>query len=359
LTKKREFDAFICHAGEDKIKVARPLAKWLQSHGLKIWYDEFSLGYGDSISGSIDYGLAKSDYGIVILSKRFFQKKWPRQELNALISKHVRKNKRIILPIWHNISEQEIAKHSNIMADSYAAKSSEGIPTIAEKFYKHIKGIRILYNFNSDTKIKKNVSALSQSIQERERLARETEDELFHLILAKIYLTAKGYRNAYIHFLPFSKSLCAGAKEEEALEKCIGHMVTQKLIASKALGTISITHEGIKRFERLLEIATRRTRVGKHASLIRHSMNTNDVSNVLEVQRLRAHILKKASNSSTQVVNIFGIGKPLGIEREKLERIYFYLQDEGLIDFYALGGDFVVTEKGKELMLKKVVKRIL
>ena len=355
---KRRFDAFICHASEDKLKVARPLAERLQRDGSEIWYDEFSLSYGDSLSRSIDYGLSRSDYGIVILSKRFFQKKWPRHELNALISKQVRKNKRIILPIWHYISAKEIAKYSEMMADSYAAKSSEGIPRIAEKFYKHIRGIRVLYNFSSDKEMKSAVSALSQSIQERQRLAKETEDELLHIILAKIYLTTKGYRNTYIHFLPFSKSLCAGTEEEKALEKCVDNMATQKLVASRALGTISITHEGIKRFERLLENAARKGRISKNASVIRHSINNNEMSNVLEIQRLRADILKQAFSSSVKVVNLFEIGEPLGIEREKLERIYFYLQDEGLIDFYALGGDFVLTEKGIET-LKKDLKRIL
>jgi hypothetical protein len=258
----------------------------------------------------------------------------------------------------HYISAKEIAKYSEMMADSYAAKSSEGIPRIAEKFYKHIRGIRVLYNFSSDKEMKSAVSALSQSIQERQRLAKETEDELLHIILAKIYLTTKGYRNTYIHFLPFSKSLCAGTEEEKALEKCVDNMATQKLVASRALGTISITHEGIKRFERLLENAARKGRISKNASVIRHSINNNEMSNVLEIQRLRADILKQAFSSSVKVVNLFEIGEPLGIEREKLERIYFYLQDEGLIDFYALGGDFVLTEKGIET-LKKDLKRIL
>jgi len=81
------------------------------------------------------------------------------------------------------------------------------------------------------------------------------------------------------------------------------------------------------------------------------------MSNLLEIQRLRADILKQAFSSSAKVVNLFVIGVPLGIEKEKLERIYFYLQDEGLIDFYALGGDLVLTEKGRE-MLKKNPRRI-
>ena len=134
MTKKRRLDAFICHAREDKARVARPLAKKLQSHGLEIWYDEFSLNVGDSLSGSIDYGLSISDYGIVILSKKFFQKKWTIHELDTLISKQVRKNKRIILPIWHKICEEEIAKYYPSLANSYAAKSSEGFKTWPKNF---------------------------------------------------------------------------------------------------------------------------------------------------------------------------------------------------------------------------------
>ena len=138
-------DAFICHASEDKEELARPLAEELINHGLKIWYDEFSLSYGDSISESIDHGLAISKYGIVILSKTFFEKGWTRQELNALLTKQVRVKKRIILSIWHDLSEDEIAMYSPMMVDSFAARSNEGIKNIAAKFYKQIRGIRTLY----------------------------------------------------------------------------------------------------------------------------------------------------------------------------------------------------------------------
>jgi hypothetical protein len=358
LNKKRKYDAFICHASEDKKKVARPLAEELEIHGLRVWYDEFSLRYGDSLSGSIDYGLSRSEYGIVILSKKFFQKKWPRHELNTLISQQVRKNKRIILPIHHNISEDEIAKYSSIMADSYAAKSSEGIKNIAAKFYKHIRGIRVLYDFSSDTKLKNNISTLSKSVANRERQIKETEDEMLHIVLTKIYLITKGYRNAFIHFVTFLKSICTSRNEEKRVEKCINNMITQSLISSRALGTISITHYGIKKIERLLENSTRKS-PSMQASQIRNSIKKTELANIVEIQKLRFEMLKRASSSRTEVANLFEIGKPTGIEREKLERVYFYLQDEELIEFYALGGDFIITNRGKELLSNRNLDRIL
>lgn len=82
---------------------------------------------------------------------------------------------------------------------------------------------------------------------------------------------------------------------------------------------------------------------------------------ILEIQSLRYKIHElahKDSNNEKKVLNLFRIGDPLGINREKLQRVYFYLQDEGLIDFYALGGDFFVTEKGKQLIEKKSPNRI-
>jgi hypothetical protein len=63
-------DVFISHAWEDKGFV-RPLAEILRSLGLKVWYDEFTLQIGDSLSRSIDAGLAESRYGLVVISPAF------------------------------------------------------------------------------------------------------------------------------------------------------------------------------------------------------------------------------------------------------------------------------------------------
>jgi hypothetical protein len=35
------YDAFICHASEDKATFVRPLAEALSARRLAIWYDEF------------------------------------------------------------------------------------------------------------------------------------------------------------------------------------------------------------------------------------------------------------------------------------------------------------------------------
>ena len=125
-------DVFICHASEDKDDVARPLAEGLRAAGLNVWYDEFSLKLGDSLRGSIDKGLAESRFGVVILSPHFFAKKWPPAELNGLFAKEILGDK-TILPIWHDITQAEIAEHSPILADRVAAPTLHGLDSVQEK----------------------------------------------------------------------------------------------------------------------------------------------------------------------------------------------------------------------------------
>ncbi len=113
------YDAFISHASEDKSSIVRPLAKSLTKLGLRVWYDEFELRIGDSLRESIDKGLVNSRYGIVILSKAFFSKNWPKYELNGLTSREI-EGEKVILPVWHNITKQEVLEYSPTLADKIA-----------------------------------------------------------------------------------------------------------------------------------------------------------------------------------------------------------------------------------------------
>lgn len=119
----KEFDAFISYASEDKNDFVRPLAEALKNAEYKIWYDEFELKVGDSLRRSIDHGLASSRYGIVIFSSFFFQKNWPQYELDGLVSKEM-EGKKVILPIWHKVSKDEVRSYSPSLADKVALNSS-------------------------------------------------------------------------------------------------------------------------------------------------------------------------------------------------------------------------------------------
>jgi hypothetical protein len=127
----KSWDVFISHASEDKDFVG-PLADALRKSGLSVWYDEFTLKIGDSLRRKIDEGLAQSVYGIVVLSHQFFAKNWPQKELDGLVSKEIAGTK-VILPVWHEITSEEVGKYSPTLSGLLAVNSNEGVEVVVWK----------------------------------------------------------------------------------------------------------------------------------------------------------------------------------------------------------------------------------
>jgi len=137
--EQREYDVFISHASEDKDEIVRPLAVKLQSMGLKIWYDEFELRIGDSLRRKIDKGLANSRFGIVVLSTSFISKGWTNYELDGIVTKVI-SGQQVILPIWHNITKQQVIDYSPSLADKLARNTAiNTIEEIADEIYEVVK----------------------------------------------------------------------------------------------------------------------------------------------------------------------------------------------------------------------------
>lgn len=133
VAENREFDVFVSHATEDKDAVVRPLALALQDRGLSVWFDEFELRIGDSLRRKIDAGISRSRFGIVVLSKAFFAKGWPQYELDGLVTMSV-SNRQVLLPIWHDISRDEVVSQSPSLADKVALRTADyGIIEIADE----------------------------------------------------------------------------------------------------------------------------------------------------------------------------------------------------------------------------------
>jgi hypothetical protein len=133
------YDVFICHASEDKATVVRRLADLLRRKHIEVWYDEFSLRVGDSIRRAIDKGLRQSRFGIVVLSRAFFQKEWPQYELDGLIEMEILGSEKVILPVWHGINHSYVTKYSPILAGRLAAKTATGLVRVADQLSQVIK----------------------------------------------------------------------------------------------------------------------------------------------------------------------------------------------------------------------------
>jgi hypothetical protein len=127
---KMLYDVFICHAYEDKESFVRPLAEALRKENVEVWYDEFSLKLGDSIRQSIDKGLRQSRFGVVVLSKSFFEKNWPQYELDGLAEREMAGRDKVILPIWHGVTHDQVMGYSPSLAGRKAVSSSMGMDRI-------------------------------------------------------------------------------------------------------------------------------------------------------------------------------------------------------------------------------------
>jgi hypothetical protein len=123
-TSTKAYDVFISHASEDKDSIVRPLATRLREVGMEVWYDEFELRIGDSLRRKIDAGIARARFGIVVLSKPFFAKGWPAYELDGLVTMSM-SGRQVLLPLWHEISKDEVVSASPSLADKVALRTAD------------------------------------------------------------------------------------------------------------------------------------------------------------------------------------------------------------------------------------------
>lgn len=129
IVADEEYDVFVSHAYEDKESFVDEFVEALQNQGLKVWYDTYKLKWGDSMREKIDRGLAKSRYGVVILSPNYIaeHKYWTKTELNGLFQVET-VNGKTILPIWHNLTKKQVVEYSPIIADRKAMTTASMTP---------------------------------------------------------------------------------------------------------------------------------------------------------------------------------------------------------------------------------------
>lgn len=136
------YDLFISYASEDREPFVIELVKLLKDNKLEIWYDEFTLTLGDRIRQSIDRGLSRSRYGIVVLSSAFFNKYWTQHEFDGLLALEESGQKKI-LPIWHGVSKDDVRRYSPALANRIAISSDFPIEKIVERILQVVRQSKV------------------------------------------------------------------------------------------------------------------------------------------------------------------------------------------------------------------------
>lgn len=126
--KTVQYDVFISHATEDKESFVNALVEELTKRNVQVWVDALRVKWGDTLRKTIDEGLKKSRFGIVVISKHFIAKGWTQYELDGLFEREMTQGK-VILPIWHNITKAEVQDFSPSLAGRKALLTSEMTPS--------------------------------------------------------------------------------------------------------------------------------------------------------------------------------------------------------------------------------------
>src|SRR5207245_3511627 len=97
------WDFFISHVSSDKASIATPLAEGLRSRGQRVWYDDLQIAANDDLGALIKFGIESSLFGVLIISRNFFGRRWTEAELDAL------QHRRIFL-VLHDITLEELSQ---------------------------------------------------------------------------------------------------------------------------------------------------------------------------------------------------------------------------------------------------------
>lgn len=119
VAEEFEWDLFVSYASEDREVVVRPLVALLSGLGIQAWWDQFELKAGDSLTRTIDKGLALSRFGVVVVSRAFLEKRWTEYELRGLTARELAGSK-VVLPARYGVEAVDILRFSPPLADKKA-----------------------------------------------------------------------------------------------------------------------------------------------------------------------------------------------------------------------------------------------
>lgn len=116
-----KYDVFVSHAWEDKESFVDEFVQALRNRNLKVWYDTTKMKWGDSMRSKIDEGLRQSRFGVAVLSPDYISegKYWTKVELDGLFQLES-VNGKVLLPIWHNLTKEQVMDYSPIIAGKLA-----------------------------------------------------------------------------------------------------------------------------------------------------------------------------------------------------------------------------------------------
>src|SRR5262245_54579569 len=92
------YDVFLSHNSNDKPRV-RHLAERLRNAGLRVWFDEWNIAFGEIISLKVDEGLEQSRVLVLCISPNALASKWVALERSTAIHRDPSNEGRRFIPL--------------------------------------------------------------------------------------------------------------------------------------------------------------------------------------------------------------------------------------------------------------------
>ena len=89
---------FICHSSTDN-EFAKALATDLSAAGVQVWYDEFEIKVGHSITQKVNEGLAANDFLAIVLTPAAVSSEWVKRELSSALLTELESRSIVVLPL--------------------------------------------------------------------------------------------------------------------------------------------------------------------------------------------------------------------------------------------------------------------
>jgi hypothetical protein len=126
------WDFFVSHATADKESVVLPLVTALRRRGQRVWYDDLEIKPADDLPTVIKRGIDSSLFGIAVVSRSFFGRRWTEAEIEALM-------RRRIFLVLYGVTAEDLATIRPTLADRYAVPFHLGVEKVADKLIEAIR----------------------------------------------------------------------------------------------------------------------------------------------------------------------------------------------------------------------------
>jgi tetratricopeptide (TPR) repeat protein len=132
-------DFFFSYKRKDASQFVGELAAAIQDRGYGVWFDEFEIKPGDSITASIERGLNNSFIVVLFLTQNYFEG-WSEQERRSAFNLFVSQKTRLV-PVWLGIDSGYVSQKAPFLSDLAAIVIDTITPSTIEDVCKKLEDL--------------------------------------------------------------------------------------------------------------------------------------------------------------------------------------------------------------------------